>query len=75
MDSLSRLKSYKYHVLIGAYAIITSGAIFRVIRQPYPRSMKVDQIETIFKATTLGTVIMGIGLSGRINRARSAPNR
>lgn len=45
--------------------------MFRVYRQPYNRKMEIDQIETIPKATTLGAVIVGIGLSGKINKARS----
>lgn len=71
MDLESSLTAYKYHLLAGVYALVTGGAMFRVYRQPYNRSMKIDQIETIFKATTLGAVIVGIGLSGKINKARS----
>lgn len=68
MDLESSLTAYKYHLLAGVYALVTGGAMFRVYRQPYNRSMK---IEPIFKATTLGAVIVGIGLSGKINKARS----
>ncbi|KAF6232594.1 hypothetical protein HO173_009262 [Letharia columbiana] len=72
MENDSALRAYKYHLLTGAYILVTAGALFRVYRQPYNRNMKIDQIETIFKATTLGAVIAGIGLSGKINKARSA---
>lgn len=72
MENDSALRAYKYHLLTGAYILVTAGALFRVYRQPYNRNMKIDQIETIFKATTLGAVIVGIGLSGKINKARSA---
>lgn len=65
------LRAYKYHLLAGAYLLVTGGAMFRVYRQPYSRNMKIEQIETIFKATTLGAVVVGIGLRGRINKARS----
>lgn len=46
--------------------------MFRIYRQPYNRNMKIDQIETIFKATTLAAVTVGIGLSGNMNKARSS---
>ena len=47
------------------------GAMFRVYRQPYNRNIRIDEIETILKVTTLGAVIVDIGLSGKIDRARS----
>lgn len=62
---------YKFHILIGGYTLITALAILRVNRQPYSPSVKAEQIETIFKGTTLGAVVLGIGLSGKINRPRS----
>ncbi len=34
--------------------------------------MKFNQVESIFKATTLGAVVLGIGLTGRLNKPRSA---
>ena len=71
METKSALRDYKYHLLAGAYVLVTGGAMLRVYRQPYNRNMKIDQIETIFKATTLGAVIVGIGLSGKINKPRS----
>lgn len=71
MEIDSALRAYKYHLLASAYILVTAGAMFRVYRQPYNRNMKIDQIETIFKATTLGAVIIGIGLRGKINKARS----
>lgn len=68
----AHLRDYRYHLLIASYVVITSLAILRVNRQPYSRSIKVEQIETIFKGTTLGAVVLGVGISGKINRARSA---
>ena len=53
MGDKSTLKTYQYHILAGAYILFTGGAMFRIYRQPYNRNMKIDQIETIFKATTL----------------------
>ncbi len=70
MDISSCLKAYRYQLLFGAYALITGASIMRVARQPYPRSMKFDQIECIFKATTLGAVLLGIGMSGKVNESR-----
>ena len=71
MPSESPLKSYKYHLLFGAYAILTAGAIFRVARQPHSRNVKAEQIETIVKATSLAAVIVAVGIGGGINRTRS----
>ncbi len=70
-EKSSFLRNYRYPLLVGAYILITGGTIFRVIGQPYNRSMKADQIETIFKATTLGGVLLSIGISGKLNRPRS----
>ena len=67
-----RLGEYKYHILITSYVLITGLAIFRVNLQPYSRRIKLEQIETVFKGTTLGAVVLGIAISGKINRPRSA---
>ena len=71
MSGTSPLIQYKYHILVGGYTFITALAILRVNRQPYSSSVKAEQIETVFKGTTLGALVLGIGLSGRINRPRS----
>ncbi|KAF2446899.1 hypothetical protein P171DRAFT_429844 [Karstenula rhodostoma CBS 690.94] len=55
---------YRYPLLITAYACITGAAFLRVSRQPYSRSIKWEQYETIFKFTTLGAVLVGIGTGG-----------
>lgn len=65
------IRPYRYHVLAGVYALITGAAIFRIAQQPYSRIMKMDQMETVFKATTLAAVVLGIGISGKINKPRS----
>ena len=65
------LQRHKYHTLVGAYIIITGVAILRISRQPYSRNIKAEQIESIFKGTTLGAVVVGIAMNGRLNKARS----
>ena len=67
----SWLQRHKYPFLLGLYVIITGGAIVRIWRQPYSRNVKGEQIESIFKGTTLGAVVLGIAMSGQINKARS----
>ncbi|CAL8576023.1 hypothetical protein XPA_001916 [Xanthoria parietina] len=67
----SWLQGHKYPLLLGLYVIITGGAIIRIWRQPYSRNVKGEQIESIFKGTTLGAVVLGIAMSGQINKARS----
>ena len=71
MVSSSRVGSLRYHILIATYLLITGLAIIRVRRQPYSHTIKAGQIETIVKGTTLGAVVLGIGLSGKINKFRS----
>jgi len=61
----SWLWTKRYYVLFGVYLLGTGAAFIRVSRQPYTRSMKLEQYETIFKSTTLGTTLVGIGLSLR----------
>ena len=72
MEPTSILKPYKYHLLATAYVLLTAGAILRIYnRQPYNRNMKLDQMETVFTAATLGAVRVGSGRGGGINRSRS----
>lgn len=61
----SWLWTKRYYVLAGVYLLGTGAAFMRVSRQPYPRAMKLEQYETIFKATTLSTALVGIALSSR----------
>lgn len=67
----SWLQRHQYRVLLGLYIIITGGAIVRIWRQPYSRNIKGEQIESVFKGTTLSAVVLGIAMSGQINKARS----
>ena len=66
------IEDHKYYLLVGVYSTVTAFAILRVSRQPYSGRVKAEQIETIFKGTTLAAVILGIGISGKINKPRSA---
>lgn len=66
------LFQYKYHVLIGAYLAATSFFFYRVYRQPFSAMIKSEQYETIFKGTTLVTVVGGVAMSsaGRVRYRR-----
>ncbi|KAI1875974.1 uncharacterized protein JN550_001470 [Neoarthrinium moseri] len=61
--NLGFVDRYKYHVLIGSYIALTSVFFWRVHRQPYSRSIKAEQYETIFKGTTLAAVVAGVAVS------------
>lgn len=62
---------YRYHIFASMYVIITSGTMLRIVRQPYHAAIKWEQLETVFKGTTLATAFAGFGLGGSINRRRS----
>jgi len=62
---------HKYKLLLGTYFIIAAGAIFRVLKQPYTKSMKVSQIQRICGGTTIAAVLAGIGIGAGSSRARS----
>ena len=66
------LHRHKYQILLGTYLTVTVAAFFRIAQQPYSRSIKAEQFESIFKGTTLAAVVVGVAISGRINRARSS---
>ena len=68
----SWMQRQKYHALIGTYIVLTGGAALRIWRQPYSRNIKVEQIESVFKGTTLGAMVIGTAISGQINRLRSS---
>lgn len=70
-QSDSFLAQNKYPILALAYLTVTGLAFARISRQPYPRSMKAEQYETVFKGTTLGAVLIGVGLGGGLGMRRS----
>lgn len=71
-DFKATASAYKYHALAGIYVLATGFFFFRVHRQPYPQSMKFEQYESIFKATTLSSVLVGVGMGSGFHRYRAA---
>ena len=66
------LSKYKFQALVGSYVLITGFFVFRIARNPlYSGNLKFEQIESVFKATTLGAVCMGIAIAGGWGRGRS----
>jgi len=65
------LYSYRYPLLVSTYLLVSGAFFFRIQRQPYTKSIKIEQCESIFKATTLAAVLVGVGMEGDINRRRS----
>lgn len=63
----SILQRYKFHALVAGYLVVTGGIFFRISKQPYNQAIKWEQYESVFKATTLATLIAGIGM-GSIQR-------
>ena len=63
---------YRYSLLIGTYAFVTGLAFLRISRQPYSQSIKWEQYETVFKFTSLGAVLGGIGMGGLERRNEGA---
>ena len=62
------LADYKYYALGGIYVLAMASFFSRVRRQPYSQSMKVEQYESIFKAATLSTVLVGVGIHSGFDR-------
>jgi hypothetical protein len=62
----------RYKLLLSTYIIVTGAAFCTVYRQPYSRAVKLEQIETIFKGTTLAAVLIGFGIDGHLNKSRSS---
>lgn len=79
MTEPSRLKTaaitYRYHALVTVYVLSTGFFFYRVNRQPYRNSVKWEQYESIFKATTLASVLVGIGMGGGLNKRRTWDSR
>lgn len=59
----SFLGRYKYHFLVCGCMAATSVMFYRVHRQPYASAIKWEQYETIFKGTSLATVVAGAAMS------------
>jgi hypothetical protein len=54
---------YRYELLFGAWLLVTGGVFARIRRQPYSTGLKIEQYESIFKGTSLGAVLLGIGMT------------
>lgn len=52
-------------LLVGAYVAATGFFFWRISRQPFSRSVKAEQLESVFKATTLAAVVGGIAIRER----------
>ena len=70
-EAVSSINKYKFSLLTGCYVVATGLAFLRVHRQPYNQAIKVEQYETIFKGTTLATVLIGVALTGKGRQSRS----
>lgn len=56
-------EKYKYDALFGTWLLVTGAMFMRIKRQPYSTRLKVEQYESIFKGTSLGAIVLGIGMS------------
>jgi hypothetical protein len=54
---------YRYEALFGVWLVVTGATFLRIKRQPYSTRLKVEQYESIFKGTSLGAVLLGIGMT------------
>jgi len=54
---------YRYELLFGAWLLVTGGVFLRISKQPYSTRLKVEQYESIFKGTSLGAVLLGMGMT------------
>lgn len=61
---------YRYEFLFGAWLVVTGGTFRRIARQPYSSRLKTEQYESIFKGTSLGAVLLGIGMTPTRSTAR-----
>lgn len=56
-------EKYRYEALFGTWLLVTGATFMRIRRQPYSTRLKVEQYESIFKGTSLGAIVLGIGMS------------
>jgi hypothetical protein len=56
-------EKYKYEALFGVWLAVTGATFMRIKRQPYSTRLKVEQYESIFKGTSLGAIVLAIGIS------------
>ena len=65
-------EKYRYEALFGAWLVVTGATFMRIKRQPYSTRLKVEQYESIFKGTSLGAIVLGIGMSPKRGMRRVA---
>ena len=69
------ISKFRYEALFGAWLLVTGGVFLRISRQPYSSRLKIEQYESIFKGTSMGAVLLGIGMTpGRSTARRFRPN-
>jgi len=65
-------EKYRYEALFGAWLLVTGVTFRRIRRQPYSMRLKVEQYESIFKGTSLGAIVLGIGMAPKRGLRRVA---
>jgi|SRR5690242_13768390 len=65
-------EKYRYEALFGIWLVVTGATFMRIKRQPYSTRLKVEQYESIFKGTSLGAIVLGIGMSPKRGMRRVA---
>lgn len=65
-------EKYRYEALFGVWLVVTGATFMRIRRQPYSTRLKVEQYESIFKGTSLGAIVLGIGMSPKRGMRRVA---
>jgi hypothetical protein len=63
---------YRYEALFGVWLLVTGATFMRIKRQPYSTRLKVEQYESIFKGTSLGAIVLGVGMSPKRGMKRVA---
>ena len=64
-------EKYRYEALFGTWLLVTGATFMRIRRQPYSTRLKVEQYESIFKGTSLGAIVLGIGMSPKRGMRRA----
>jgi hypothetical protein len=66
---------FRYELLFGTWLLVTGVTFLRISKQPYSSRLKIEQYESIFKGTSLGAVLLGIGMTpGRRTARRFGTN-
>jgi hypothetical protein len=61
---------YRYELLFGAWMLVTGATFLKISKQPYSSRLKTEQYESIFKGTSLGAILFGIGMTPTRSGAR-----